>query len=109
MRVTPTSNLGQSIETKRRRFTYSEVVEMTTNFQNILGVGGFGIVYHGYLNGSEQVAVKILSQSSSQGYQHFKAEVQYAIDLLSKSQKRIMIYFIVVTTISISIKTNLYE
>ncbi|XP_023638434.1 putative receptor-like protein kinase At3g46340 isoform X3 [Capsella rubella] len=76
MRVMSTSISGQSIETQRRRFTYSEVVEMTENFQNILGEGGFGIVYHGYLNGSEQVAVKVLSQSSSQGYKHFKAEVE---------------------------------
>ncbi|XP_010503248.1 PREDICTED: putative receptor-like protein kinase At3g46340 isoform X1 [Camelina sativa] len=64
------------IETKRRRFTYSEVVEMTKNFQIALGEGGFGVVYHGYLNDSDQVAVKVLSQSSSQGYKHFKAEVE---------------------------------
>ncbi|WZZ51408.1 hypothetical protein YC2023_051515 [Brassica napus] len=43
---------------------------MTNNFQKILGEGGFGIIYQGYLN-----AVKVLSQSSSQGYKQFKAEV----------------------------------
>jgi len=48
---------------------------MTNNFQRALGEGGFGVVYHGYLNGSEQVAVKLLSQSSVQGYKEFKAEV----------------------------------
>ncbi|AEE78155.1 putative protein [Arabidopsis thaliana] len=32
---------------------------MTSNFQRALGEGGFGIVYHGYLNGSEEVAVKV--------------------------------------------------
>lgn len=48
---------------------------MTNNFQRILGKGGFGIVYHGFVNGSEQVAVKMLSHSSSQGYKQFKAEV----------------------------------
>ncbi|CDY21773.1 BnaA06g20420D [Brassica napus] len=32
---------------------------MTNNFQTALGEGGFGIVYHGYLNGSEEVAVKV--------------------------------------------------
>ncbi|XP_019099845.1 PREDICTED: putative receptor-like protein kinase At3g46340 [Camelina sativa] len=81
MRVKSTSISGQSIETQRRRFTYSEVVEMTKNFQKTLGEEGFGIMYHGYLNGSEQVAVKFLSQSSSQGYKHFKAELQY-VELL---------------------------
>ncbi|XP_010425884.1 PREDICTED: putative receptor-like protein kinase At3g46340 [Camelina sativa] len=74
--VTPTSISPISIETKNRKFTYLEVMEMTNNFQRALGEGGFGIVYHGYLNGSEQVAIKVLSESSSQGYKHFKAEVE---------------------------------
>ena len=78
-----------SIEMKKRRFTYSEVMKMTNNFQRVVGEGGFGVVSHGTLNGSEQVAVKILSQSSSQGYKHFKAEVciifkkNYMINLIS--------------------------
>lgn len=63
-----------SLEMKNRRFTYSEVKEMTNNFQVVLGKGGFGVVCHGYLN-SEQVAVKVLSQSSTQGYKEFKTEV----------------------------------
>ncbi|EFH55452.1 predicted protein [Arabidopsis lyrata subsp. lyrata] len=49
---------------------------MTNNFQRILGEGGFGVVYHGCVNDTQQVAVKLLSQSSSQGYKHFKAEVE---------------------------------
>lgn len=48
---------------------------MTNNFQRVLGKGGFGMVYHGTVNGHEQVAVKVLSQSSTQGYKEFKAEV----------------------------------
>uniref|UniRef100_A0A1J3EIW6 non-specific serine/threonine protein kinase n=1 Tax=Noccaea caerulescens TaxID=107243 RepID=A0A1J3EIW6_NOCCA len=76
MDIMSTSISGKLIETKKRRFTYSEVVEMTKNFRKALGEGGFGVVYHGYLNDSDQVAVKILSQSSSQGYKHFKAEVE---------------------------------
>lgn len=66
------------IKTKRRRFTYSEVLEMTKNLQRPLGEGGFGIVYHGDINGSEQVAVKLLSETSAQGYKEFKAEVKKA-------------------------------
>ncbi|KAG2333381.1 hypothetical protein Bca52824_004561 [Brassica carinata] len=62
-------------EIKRRMFTYSEVIKMTNNFQNSLGKGGFGMVYHGFVNGSKQVAVKVLSQFSTQGYKEFKAEV----------------------------------
>lgn len=64
-----------SFLSKKIRFTYFEVQEMTNNFQIILGEGGFGIVYHGCVSGTQQVAVKLLSQSSSQGYKHFKAEV----------------------------------
>ncbi|KFK27501.1 hypothetical protein AALP_AA8G391000 [Arabis alpina] len=48
---------------------------MTNNFEIVVGEGGFGVVCHGTVNGSEQVAVKLLSQSSTQGYKEFKAEV----------------------------------
>lgn len=63
-----------SIDQKSTRFTYSEVIKMTYNFQRVLGKGGFGFVYHGTVNGSE-VAVKVLSQLSTYGYKQFKAEV----------------------------------
>ena len=65
-----------SLEMKNRRFTYSEVKEMTNNFQVVLGKGGFGVVCHGYLN-NEHVTVKVLSQSSTQGYKEFKTEVKH--------------------------------
>ncbi|OAP14608.1 hypothetical protein AXX17_AT1G46060 [Arabidopsis thaliana] len=68
-----------------KRFTYSEVVKMTNNFQRILGKGGFGIVYYGSVNGTEEVAVKMLSQSSSQGYKQFKAEVELLLRVHHKN------------------------
>ena len=77
----PVEDGGDSYEsepsflTKNRRFTYAEVAAMTNNFQRVLGEGGFGVVYYGLLNGTEQVAIKLLSQSSAQGYKQFKAEV----------------------------------
>ncbi|CAA7017672.1 unnamed protein product [Microthlaspi erraticum] len=49
---------------------------MTNNFERAIGEGGFGTVYHGSLNDIEQVAVKVLSHSSTQGYKEFKAEVE---------------------------------
>ncbi|XP_021890219.1 LRR receptor-like serine/threonine-protein kinase IOS1 [Carica papaya] len=58
-----------------RRFSYSEVLKITNNFQRVLGKGGFGTVYHGYLDDT-QVAVKMLSPSSVQGYKQFQAEVE---------------------------------
>ncbi|KAL9301045.1 putative transferase, protein kinase RLK-Pelle-LRR-I-1 family [Arabidopsis thaliana] len=78
----PVEDGGDSYEsepsflTKNRKFTYDEVTTMTNNFQRVLGEGGFGVVYHGILNGAEQIAVKVLSQSSAQGYKQFKAEVE---------------------------------
>ncbi|KAL5824495.1 hypothetical protein ACOSQ3_020558 [Xanthoceras sorbifolium] len=62
-------------ELKNRRFSYSDVVRITDNFERIIGRGGFGTVYHGNLDGS-QVAVKMLSPSSIQGNKEFQAEVE---------------------------------
>ena len=59
---------------KKQQFTYSEIQRITSNFQRVLGEGGFGKVYHGYLNGNE-VAVKMISASSIQGHRQFLAEV----------------------------------
>ncbi|RID58513.1 hypothetical protein BRARA_F01809 [Brassica rapa] len=74
--VTSTNISEISIEVKKKKFTYSEVMEITKNLARPLGEGGFGVVYHGDINGSQQVAVKLLSESSTQGYKEFKAEVE---------------------------------
>ncbi|KAL9663302.1 hypothetical protein QQ045_028142 [Rhodiola kirilowii] len=67
----------ESIQIQNRRFTYTEILRMTSNLSKNIGEGGFGAVYLGYLEDSQvQVAVKMLSQSSSQGYKEFKAEAQ---------------------------------
>ena len=63
------------VESTKRRFTYSEVLRITNNFEGVLGKGGFGTVYHGYLEGT-QVAVKMLSAASVQGYQQFHSEAR---------------------------------
>jgi len=69
-----TRSSNPSIITRERKITYPEVLKMTNNFERVLGKGGFGTVYHGNLDGAE-VAVKMLSHSSAQGYKEFKAEV----------------------------------
>lgn len=63
------------METKKRRFTYAEITKITNDFETILGEGSFGKVYHGYLDDNTEVAVKMLSPSSRQGYEQFEAEV----------------------------------
>ncbi|XLT71633.1 hypothetical protein HN873_028059 [Arachis hypogaea] len=65
---------GSQLESKRRRYSFNEVSNMTNNFERVLGRGGFGTVYYGIID-DIQVAVKMLSQSSVQGYQQFLAEV----------------------------------
>lgn len=65
---------NDSWELKSRSFTYSEIQRITNNFEKVIGKGGFGTVCNGYLDDT-QVAVKLLSSSSSQGYKEFQAEV----------------------------------
>lgn len=66
-----------------RRFTLAEIRAATNNFdkQNIIGVGGFGNVYKGYIDGrSTAVAIKRLKTISKQGFHEFRTE----IEMLSK-------------------------
>jgi predicted Ser/Thr protein kinase len=48
---------------------------MTNNFSRTIGKGGFGVVYHGYLQNHIEVAVKVCSPESGQGSKQFLAEV----------------------------------
>uniref|UniRef100_A0A0D3H5V4 Protein kinase domain-containing protein n=1 Tax=Oryza barthii TaxID=65489 RepID=A0A0D3H5V4_9ORYZ len=63
-------------ENENRQFTYEELEKITDNFQLIIGEGGFGRVYHGRLEDNTEVAVKMLSGTSSSGFNGFLAEVQ---------------------------------
>ncbi|KAA8536755.1 hypothetical protein F0562_029233 [Nyssa sinensis] len=74
----------ESLEEKKRQFTYSEILSMTNNFQRVVGKGGFGTVYHGYIDDT-QVAVKILSSSSIQGYKEFQAEAKLLMSVHHKN------------------------
>ncbi|XP_019095777.1 PREDICTED: probable LRR receptor-like serine/threonine-protein kinase At1g51820 [Camelina sativa] len=81
----PTGSSELTVTTRIARFTYSQVTTMTNNFQTVIGEGGFGSVYLGFVNGAEQVAVKVLSQSSSQGDSQFRAEVQLLLKVHHKN------------------------
>ncbi|XP_038721934.1 proline-rich receptor-like protein kinase PERK9 [Tripterygium wilfordii] len=71
---TEPGGLGNS----RAWFTYDELVKATNGFsaQNLLGEGGFGYVYKGYLPDGREIAVKQLKIGGGQGEREFKAEVE---------------------------------
>lgn len=61
-----------------RFFTYEELYQITDGFsvQKLLGEGGFGSVYKGYLPDGKEVAVKQLKDGGGQGEREFQAEVE---------------------------------
>lgn len=90
---------GIPIASKKCQFTYDEVVEITKNFETEIGKGGFGAVYHGYMKDGTQVAVKMLSPSSTQGPREFQTEVCW-IEFLEKFSARQMLDSLVLISIS---------
>ncbi|WRX27392.1 Serine-threonine/tyrosine-protein kinase [Theobroma cacao] len=59
----------------RADFTHAQVQRITNNFKTALDKGGFGTVFHSYLDDT-QVVVKMLSPSSVQRHKQFHAEVE---------------------------------
>ncbi|KAF7829357.1 proline-rich receptor-like protein kinase PERK13 [Senna tora] len=59
-------------------FSYEQILEITQGFssENIIGEGGFGCVYKGWLSDGRAVAVKQLKAGSGQGEREFRAEVE---------------------------------
>ncbi|XP_010227691.1 proline-rich receptor-like protein kinase PERK13 [Brachypodium distachyon] len=59
-------------------FSYEELTSITSNFSrdNVIGEGGFGCVYKGWLADGKCVAVKQLKAGSGQGEREFQAEVE---------------------------------
>ncbi|KAM7510158.1 hypothetical protein LguiB_009033 [Lonicera macranthoides] len=62
-----------------RCFSLAEIKSSTNNFDDnlVIGVGGFGNVYKGYIgNGATTVAIKRLNALSNQGIHEFKTEIK---------------------------------
>ncbi|WJX75353.1 hypothetical protein P8452_58894 [Trifolium repens] len=61
-----------------RYFTIAEIRAATNNFDDvfIIGVGGFGNVYKGCIDGSTLVAIKRLKSGSQQGANEFMNEIE---------------------------------
>ncbi|CAH1440035.1 unnamed protein product [Lactuca virosa] len=73
-------------------FRLNKIQAATRNFSdaNKLGEGGFGSVYWGILSDGKKIAVKRLSQNSSQGMKEFKTEVKLIITLQHKNLVKLL-------------------
>lgn len=58
-----------------KRFSYDELKDATKNFSDVIGKGGFGVVYKGNLKDGRVVAVKCLRDGATTGDADFWAEV----------------------------------
>ncbi|KAA8546488.1 hypothetical protein F0562_002773 [Nyssa sinensis] len=59
------------------RFSFSEIQLATDDFskKNLLGEGGYGLVYIGKLNDGQLIAAKVRKEESTQGFTEFNSEV----------------------------------
>ncbi|CAA0840351.1 G-type lectin S-receptor-like serine/threonine-protein kinase [Striga hermonthica] len=73
-------------------FKLETIITATNNFsiENKVGEGGFGPVYMGNLSREEKIAVKRLSNTSSQGLEEFKNEVILIAKLQHKNLVRLL-------------------
>ncbi|KAL3326168.1 hypothetical protein AABB24_037069 [Solanum stoloniferum] len=69
-----------------KKFSYTELVKCTNNWEEMLGKGGFGGVYKGYLRESDSyIAVKRISRESKQGIKEYASEVRIISRLRHKN------------------------
>lgn len=78
------TNISSLPSVRSRKFSLEEIKFATSNFDDnfVIGAGGFGNVYKGYLeNGTCSVAIKRLNQSSRQGANEFETEIKMLSNL----------------------------
>ncbi|KAL8224811.1 hypothetical protein R6Q57_017368 [Mikania cordata] len=86
------SSLSSDAVCNCRYFSLVEIKSATNNFEegNVIGVGGFGKVYKGIIDGNMKVAIKRSNPSSEQGVNEFVTE----IEMLSKLRHRHLVSLI---------------
>ncbi|XP_068655274.1 receptor-like protein kinase ANXUR2 [Aristolochia californica] len=86
------SHLSSLAASLCRHFSFSEIKHGTKNFDEslVIGVGGFGKVYKGVIDGGTKVAVKRSNPQSEQGVHEFQTE----IEMLSKLRHRHLVSLI---------------
>ncbi|XP_052196054.1 serine/threonine-protein kinase PBL34-like [Diospyros lotus] len=106
--IPSTANVGEElkISSQLRKFTFSELKAATRNFrtENLLGEGGFGCVFKGWISESGTtpvrpgmgltVAVKTLNHDGLQGHKEWLAEVNFLGDLLHPNLVKLIGYCI---------------
>ncbi|KAJ4821269.1 Leucine-rich repeat protein kinase family protein [Rhynchospora pubera] len=70
-------NVNTSMKLENHQFTYSELQQITNDFQREIGRGGFGVVYMGFLVDGTQVAVKMQRHMSTREVNDFTVEAQH--------------------------------
>ncbi|KAG6670509.1 hypothetical protein I3843_Q059800 [Carya illinoinensis] len=71
-------NLQVEAEKGLQVFTFKQLHSATAGFSksNVVGHGGFGLVYRGVLNDGRKVAIKLMDQAGKQGEDEFQVEVE---------------------------------
>ncbi|CAL4907266.1 unnamed protein product [Urochloa decumbens] len=84
--------LNPNITAMCRHFSFPEIKAATKNFDEslVIGVGGFGKVYRGVVDGDTKVAIKRSNPSSEQGVLEFQTE----IEMLSKLRHKHLVSLI---------------
>ncbi|KAJ3695098.1 hypothetical protein LUZ60_000475 [Juncus effusus] len=72
--VAPSRDIQLPVQSEMRKFSYLELKNLTNDFSQAIGSGGFGDVYLGYLEKGIVVAVKLCSQASLKESKQFHAE-----------------------------------
>ncbi|XP_078153697.1 putative LRR receptor-like serine/threonine-protein kinase At1g51820 [Carex rostrata] len=67
---------GDGLNFNKKVFSFSELKLITNDFREKIGSGGFGEVFKGRLGDGNEAAVKVCSESSTQGTQQFLNEVE---------------------------------
>ncbi|GLT54506.1 hypothetical protein SLA2020_276980 [Shorea laevis] len=72
------ANLQLVAENGLQVFSFKQLHSATSGFSksNVVGHGGFGLVYRGVLSDGRKVAIKLMDQPGKQGEEEFKVEVE---------------------------------
>lgn len=68
---------GLKTELNSTKYSYSEIQQATNDFSpdNLLGEGGYGLVYKGKLKDGQLIAAKVRKEASAQGFAEFHSEI----------------------------------